>query len=87
VAVAIGVDNLEPPFTPSELAEFLHIKTYVLDQLRGRGEGPDYLVLRGSRGMGQIRYPREAVRRWLNSAGPEYLEAKPAASSPLEAAK
>jgi hypothetical protein len=77
--MANGVDNLEPPFTPSELAEFLHIKPHVLDQLRGRGEGPDYLVLRGSRGGGQIRYPREAVRRWLNSAGSAYLEVKPPA--------
>lgn len=80
--MANGIDNLEPPFTPSELAEFLHIKTHVLDQLRERGEGPGYLVLRGSRGMGQIRYPRESVRRWLNSAGSAYLEAKPTASSP-----
>jgi hypothetical protein len=81
-----AVDNLEPPFTPTELAEFLHIKTHVLDRLRGRGEGPDYLVLRGSRGMGQIRYPREAVRRWMKSAGSLYLAAKPTASSTLEAA-
>jgi hypothetical protein len=81
-----GVDNLEPPFTPSELAEFLHIKAHVLDQLRERGEGPEFLVLRGSRGMGQIRYPREAVRRWLNSAGSLYSTAKPSKSSRLEAA-
>ena len=80
-----GIDVLEPPLTPSELAEFLHVKANVLDQLRERGEGPDYLVLRGSRGKGQVRYPREAVRRWLNSAGAAYLEAKSTAPSPLEA--
>jgi hypothetical protein len=81
-----GLDALEPPFTPSELAEFLHVKAHVLDQLRERGEGPDYLLLRGTRGKGQVRYPREAVRRWLNSAGPAYLEAKSTPPSPLEAA-
>jgi hypothetical protein len=72
------IDGLEPPLTPCELAEFLRTKAHVLDELRVRGEGPGYIVLRGSRGRGQIRYPREAVRRWLNSAGlAEYVEAKP----------
>jgi hypothetical protein len=81
-----GSDVLEPPFTPSELAEFLHVKARVLDQLRERGEGRDYLVLRGTRGKGQVRYPREAVRRWLNSVGPVHLEAKLTEPSPLGAA-
>jgi hypothetical protein len=61
--------DIEPPLTVYELAELLHVKAHVLDQLRERGEGPDYLILRGSRGKGQVRYPRVAVRRWLNSAG------------------
>jgi hypothetical protein len=83
--MANGTDVLEQPFTPSELAEFLHVKACVLDQLRERVEGPDYLVLRGTRGKGQVRYPREAVRRWLNSVGPVHLEAKLTEPSPLEA--
>lgn len=83
--MASGIDVLEPPFTPTELAEFLRVKTHVLDQLRERGEGPDYVVLRGNRGKGQVRYPREAVRRWLSTGSP-YSEAKPIASSPMEAA-
>jgi len=43
-------------------------------------------LLRGSRGKGQVRYPREAVRRWLNPAGSPYPEAKPTSPSPMEAA-
>jgi hypothetical protein len=83
--MASGIDALEPPFTPTELAEFLRVKAHLLDQLRERGEGPDYVILRGNRGKGQVRYPREAVRRWL-SAGPPYSEAKPIASTLMEAA-
>ena len=67
--MANAIDVLEAPFTPTELADFLHTKAHVLDALRERGEGPGYIVLRGSRGKGQVRYPREAVRRWLNSVG------------------
>jgi hypothetical protein len=84
--MASGINLLEPPFTPTELAEFLRVKVHVLDQLRERGEGPDYVLLRGSRGKGQVRYPREAVRRWLNPAGSPYPEAKPTSPSPMEAA-
>jgi hypothetical protein len=74
--------DIEAPFTVYKLAELLHVKAHVLDHMPERGEGGGFIVLRGSRGKGQVRYPQEAVRRWLNSTGANRCPEKAPAQDP-----
>jgi len=53
-----------PLLTPDQLAALLHKDTHTIKRWRMLGQGPKFTLV-----MAEVRYPRQEVEAWLNSAG------------------
>ena len=56
--------------TPKEVAALLRISQGTLENMRSRRAGPPWVKL-GTSKSSPVRYPREAVEKWLREAQPK----------------
>lgn len=66
--MSITTAETDELLTPREVSGITKLALQTLAGMRQRGEGPDYIKVTPGR-AGRVRYPREAVIRWIRERG------------------